>query len=260
MYTRAKKEPAVTPSIAPAAMKGRLSSRAWAAEEAIVPNTGLPAHTALPPPQSADGSPRPRTSLPSASITGDGGGRHVPQTLVQAPVGRHHTAEEDRRGHHHGPEAAGNAHKAGIHKRRAQHDQRPDRAGDENTLRATRYITCTSRYRRSDTLADTMRDHRDGKTGNGNGIYRQINIVSGGKIAEPGDARDFLPLDGNFEQGAMILVSTAARDRMMAPCWKLCRLFFAKRFSPSRLRSVRQPPPARASARRKRLPPPRRFP
>ena len=84
MYTRAKKEPAVTPSIAPAAMKGRLSSRAWAAEEAIVPNTGLPcAYCHCPHRRAPTASPRPRTS-PNAqrratslfmrySCAGDGG-------------------------------------------------------------------------------------------------------------------------------------------------------------------------------------------
>ena len=158
----------------------------------------------LPPPQSADGQPQAQNQLTQClNHLRDGGGRHVPHALVQAPVGRHHTAEEDRRGHHHhGPEAAGNAHKAGVHKRRAQHDQRPDRAGDEKHLAGHPVYHLHIPVPAQRHARGHHAGHRDGKTGNGNGIYRQINIVSGGKIAEPGDARDFLPLDGNFEQGA----------------------------------------------------------
>ena len=144
-------------------MKGRLSSRAWAAEEAIVPNTGLPcAYCHCPHRRAPTASPRPRTSLPSASITWE----TAVGVMFRRPSLWTDTIQQKKTAGAiitMGQKLPGMPTKPGYTNAAPSMTSAPTVPVTKNTLRATRYITCTSRYRRSDTLADTMRDTAMGK-------------------------------------------------------------------------------------------------
>lgn len=174
-------------------------------EEAIVPNTGLPcAYCHCPHRRAPTASPRPRTSLPSASITWETAVGVMFRRPSYRPLWADTIQQKKTAGAiiTMGQKLPGMPTKPGYTNAAPSMTSAPTVPVTKNTLQGHPVYHLHIPVPAQRHARGHHAGHRDGKTGNGNGIYRQINIVSGGKIAEPGDARDFLPLDGNFEQGA----------------------------------------------------------